>query len=228
MYKRQAAERAIALVRPGMTLGLGSGTTSRHFVDLLGAKVRNGLEILGVATSQDTERQARGLAIPLASLDEAPELDLTVDGADEIDDALHLIKGGGGALLREKIVASASRRMVVIADISKRVARLGRFALPVEVVPFGLVATTRHLERAISGLGLGGAIELRRRNDEVFITDGGHYILDCGLGAIADPAALAAALAFIPGVVDHGLFIGLASAAIVAGPSGVEILGTIE
>jgi ribose 5-phosphate isomerase A len=227
-YKRQAAERAIALVRPGMTLGLGSGTTARHFVDFLGEKVRGGLKIVGVATSEDTATQARALAIPLTTLDEAPELDLTVDGADEIDGTLRLIKGGGGALLREKIVASASRRMVVIADASKRVARLGAFPLPVEVVPFGLAATTRRMERVFAGLSLGGAMTLRRRGDEIFITDGGHYIVDCAFGAIADPDALAQALAFIPGVVDHGLFIGLASAAVIAGPTGVETLGAIN
>jgi ribose 5-phosphate isomerase A len=227
-YKRQAAERAIVLVRPGMTLGLGSGTTARHFVDLLGEKVRDGLKIVGVATSEDTATQARGLAIPLTTLDQAPELDLTVDGADEIDGALRLIKGGGGALLREKIVASASRRMVVIADASKRVAQLGAFPLPVEVVPFGLAATTRRMERVFAGLGLSGAMTLRERGGETFVTDGGHYIIDCAFGAIGDPDALAQALAFVPGVVDHGLFIGLASAAIIAGPAGVETLGAIN
>ena len=227
-YKRQAAERAIALVRPGMTLGLGSGTTARHFVDLLGEKVRGGLKIIGVATSEDTANQARGLAIPLTTLDQAPELDLTIDGADEIDGALRLIKGGGGALLREKIVASASRRMVVIADASKRVARLGAFPLPVEVVPFGLAATTRRMERSFAKLGLGGAMTLRERGGAVFVTDGGHYIVDCAFGAIKDPDALAQALAFIPGVVDHGLFIALASGAIIAGPAGVETLGVLN
>jgi ribose 5-phosphate isomerase A len=227
-YKRQAAERAIALVRPGMTLGLGSGTTAHHFVDCLGVKVRDGLAIVGVATSEATASQARALAIPLTTLDAAPELDLTVDGADEIDGALRLIKGGGGALLREKIVASASRRMVVIADASKRVVRLGAFPLPVEVVPFGLAATRLRLERALEALGLPEAITLRQRGGEVFVTDGGHYILDCALGAIDDPEALAAALAFIPGIVDHGLFIGLASAAIIAGPAGVETLGALD
>ena len=229
VFKRQAAARAIAFVKPGMKLGLGTGSTARHFVDLVGAEARKGLQIVGVPTSEATERQARDLGIPLTTLDETPELDLTVDGADEIDGALRLIKGGGGALLREKIVASASHRMVVIADASKRVGQLGHFPLPIEVVPFGAAATIRQVERAAAKLGLAGALTLRRRQDGgLFVTDGGHYILDCAFGAIADPEALATALAFIPGVVDCGLFIGIASAAIFAGPSGVEMIGAVD
>ena len=227
-YKRQAAERAIAFVRPGMRLGLGTGSTARPFVDLVGAEVRKGLKIVGVPTSEATERQARELGIPLTTLDETPELDLTVDGADEIDGVLRLIKGGGGALLREKIVAAASRRMLVIADAGKRVAQLGRFPLPVEVVPFGAAATVRRVERAAAALGLHGALALRRRNGDLFVSDGGHYILDCAFGAIPDPEALAQALAFIPGVVECGLFIGFASAAVIAGPAGVEVLGALD
>ena len=227
-YKRQAAERAIALVRPGMRLGLGTGSTARHFVDLVGAQVRKGLRIVGVPTSEATARQARELGIPLTTLDETPELDLTVDGADEIDGALRLIKGGGGALLREKIVAASSRRMVVIADASKRVAQLGSFPLPIELVPFGAAATIRRVEQAAAALGLAGPLTLRRRGGALFVSDGGHYILDCAFGAIADPEALAQALAFIPGVVDYGLFIGMASAAIFAGPAGVESLGALD
>ena len=227
-YKRQAAERAIAFVRPGMRLGLGTGSTARPFVDLVGAEVRKGLKIVGVPTSEATERQARELGIPLTTLDETPELDLTVDGADEIDGVLRLIKGGGGALLREKIVAAASRRMLVIADAGKRVAQLGRFPLPVEVVPFGAAATVRRVERAAAALGLHGALALRRRNGDLFVSDGGHYILDCAFGAIPDPEALAQALAFIPGVVECGLFIGFASAAVIAGPAGVELLGALD
>jgi ribose 5-phosphate isomerase A len=228
VYKRQAAERAIALVRPGMRLGLGTGSTARHFVDLVGAEVGKGLKIVGVPTSEATARQAHELGIPLTTLDETSELDLTVDGADEIDGALRLIKGGGGALLREKIVAASSRRMVVIADASKRVARLGRFPLPIEMVPFGAGATVRRIERAVAALGLAGPLTLRRQGDALFVTDGGHYILDCAFGAIADPEALAQALAFIPGIVDCGLFIGMASAAIFAGPDGVESLGALD
>jgi ribose 5-phosphate isomerase A len=227
-YKRQAAERAIALVQPGMRLGLGTGSTARHFVDLVGAAVRKGLRIVGVPTSEATARQARELGIPLTTLDETPELDLTVDGADEIDGALRLIKGGGGALLREKIVAASSRRLVVIADASKRVARLGRFPLPIELAPFGAAATIRRVERAAAALGLAGALTLRRRGGALFVSDGGHYILDCAFGAIADPEALAQALAFIPGVVDDGLFIGMACAAVFAGPAGVETLGALD
>jgi ribose 5-phosphate isomerase A len=228
VFKRQAAERAMTLVRSGMKLGLGTGSTARHFVDLLGEQVSQGLEIVGVPTSEATSRQASALGVPLATLDEIPELDLTIDGADEVDVSLRMIKGGGGALLREKIVASASRRMVAIADATKLVARLGGFPLPVEVAPFGLAATRRHVERACADLGLTGSFALRQRDGAVFVTDGGHYIIDCAFGAIAAPEALAQALASIPGVVEHGLFLGVASAAIVAGPRGVEILGALD
>jgi ribose 5-phosphate isomerase A len=222
--KLEAAERALALVRPGMKLGLGSGSTAHHFVDLVGERVRAGLDVRCVATSEATAAQAKALGIPLATLDEIPELDLTVDGADEIDPKLSLIKGGGGALLREKIVASASNRMVVIADSTKLVTRLGAFPLPIEVVPFGLAATRRHIEHVFGELGLSGPIRLRGESSP-FVTDGGHHILDCALGAIADPEALSQILSPIPGVVEHGLFVGLARAAIIAGAEGVEVLG---
>ena len=159
--KREAAERALKLVTPGMKLGLGSGSTARHFVDLVGERVKAGLEVRCVATSEGTASQAKALGIALGTLDDIPELDLTVDGADEVDPKLRLIKGGGGALLREKIVASASKRMVVIADSTKLVPRLGAFPLPIEVVPFGLAATRRHIERAFVELGLTGSIRLR-------------------------------------------------------------------
>jgi ribose 5-phosphate isomerase A len=221
--KREAAERALELVMPGMKLGLGSGSTAHHFVDLVGEKVKAGLDIRCVATSEATAAQAKALGIPLGTLDEIPELDLTVDGADEIDPKLRLIKGGGGALLREKIVASASKRMAVIADSTKLVPRLGAFPLPIEVVPFGLAATRLHVERAFAELGLAGPIHLRGESSP-FITDGGHYILDCSLGAIAEPEALSQILSSIPGVVEHGLFIGLARTAIIAGDKGVEVL----
>ena len=221
--KREAARRALDLVEPGMRLGLGSGTTARHFVDFVGAKVADGLDVRCVATSEATAAQAKALGIPLATLEELPELDLTVDGADEIDPDLRLIKGGGGALLREKIVAAASLRMAVIADASKLVSRLGAFPLPVEVVPFGLAATRRHIERAIADLGLGGPIRLRG-DAKPFVTDGGHYILDCALGAIADAERLAERLSRIPGVVEHGLFLGYASTAFLAGAAGVKVL----
>ena len=227
-FKRQAAEQAMAFVRPGMRLGLGTGSTAAHFVDLLGEAVRRGLDVVGAPTSEATARQAEALGVRLTTLDETPELDLTVDGADELDSSLRLIKGGGGALLREKIVAAASRRMLVIADSSKLVSRLGAFPLPVEVVPFGLAATRRRIERACTDLGLVGTLALREREGRTFVTDGGHYILDGAFGAIPDAEALANALSFIPGVVDHGLFLGLASAAIVAGPQGVSLLGAID
>ena len=227
--KRLAAARAAELARPGMRLGLGTGSTARHFVDLIGEKARAGMDLLCVPTSEATRQQAERLGISLTSLDATPELDLTVDGADEFDPDFNLIKGGGGALLREKIVAAASARMVVVADATKRVATLGRFPLPVEVVPFGVEATRRLIERAAAGAGCAGPIDRRMdKAGHVFVTDGGHYILDCAFGAIPDPPRLAAALAGVPGVVETGLFIGLARAIIVAGPHGVEILGALE
>jgi ribose 5-phosphate isomerase A len=226
--KRQAAERAIDLVRDGMKVGLGTGSTARYFVDLLGERVRQGLSVVCVPTSQATFEQARSLGVPLTTLDEFPELDLTIDGADEIDASLRLIKGGGGALLREKIVAAASRRMVVIADGSKLVGRLGAFPLPVEVAPFGLGATRKQIECRSAQLGLTGAIELRRRVGQVFVTDGGHYILDCAFRTIVDAEALAAALGRIPGVMGHGLFLGLARAAIIASADDLRIIGDIS
>lgn len=223
--KRQAAARALDWVKPGMRLGLGSGSTAKHFVDLLGERVRNGLTIVGVPTSEATRVQAQGLDIPLTSLDEISALDLTVDGADEIAPDLTLIKGGGGALLREKIVASASTAMIVIADASKWVPVLGAFALPIEVVPFGYAATQRAIEAAAAAAGARGP--LRRRLDKsghAFVTDGGHWIVDAAFGRIPDPKALAGSLAAIPGVVEHGLFIGLAHAAILAGRDGIRVV----
>jgi ribose 5-phosphate isomerase A len=208
-----------------MRLGLGTGSTARHFVDLVGEKVAAGLDVRCVATSEATAVQAKALGIPLATLEELPELDLTVDGADEVDPRLNLIKGGGGALLREKIVAAASRRMAVIADETKLVSRLGAFPLPVEVVPFGLAATRRHVEDEAARLGLKGQIRLRQQAAAPFVTDGGHYILDCSFGAIADANRLAEMLSQIPGVVEHGLFIGYAWMAFIAGAEGVKTLG---
>jgi ribose 5-phosphate isomerase A len=222
--KRAAAARALDEVRPGMRLGLGTGSTANLFVELLGERVRGGLDVRGVPTSEATRALAERLGIPLATLEELPELDLTIDGADEIGPDLALIKGGGGALLREKIVASASAAMVVIADESKVVPTLGRFPLPIEVVPFGLEATRRAVIAAATALGLGGTVALRMKDGHVFVTDGGHFILDAGFGAIPDPSALARRLAGIAGVVEHGLFIGLATKAIVAGEGGVRVL----
>jgi ribose 5-phosphate isomerase A len=223
--KRAAAARALDFVRPGMRLGLGTGSTAGHFIELLAEKVRLGLAVLGVPSSEETRSQAERLGVPLTTLDKQPELDLTVDGADEIDRELNLIKGGGGALLREKIVAAASRDMIVIADEGKIVERLGRYPLPIEAVDFGLAATCRGIERAFASVGCAGPLQLRRKADgHVFVTDQGHVILDAGLEAIADARSLAHRLAEVPGVVEHGLFIGLARRAILAGPSGVRVV----
>jgi ribose 5-phosphate isomerase A len=208
-----------------MRLGLGSGSTSAKFVELLGRQVSQGLDVVCVPTSEATRMRAHALGIRLTSLDDIPFLDLTVDGADELDDQLRLIKGGGGALLREKIVAAASERMIVIADGSKRVATLGAFPLPVEVVRFGLAATRNMIEMLCADAGCRGDIVLRLGLDgEPFVTDGGNYVFDCAFGRIEDPESLDEALKFIPGVVENGLFLGIADAAIVAGPEGVVVL----
>ncbi|RME98412.1 MAG: ribose-5-phosphate isomerase RpiA [Alphaproteobacteria bacterium] len=223
--KHAAARRALDYVRPGMKLGLGTGSTAAKFVALLGERVAAGLEVVCVPTSTATAQQAEALGIALTTLEVEPELDLTVDGADELDDQLRLIKGGGGALLREKIVAASSARMVVIADASKHVATLGAFPLPVEILPFGWKSTRLRVGRAASACGCTGDIVLRQAGSEPFITDNGNYILDCAFGRITAPEKLALALAQIPGVVETGLFLGLADAAIVAGPAGVAIIG---
>jgi ribose 5-phosphate isomerase A len=219
--KRDAAAAALKLVENGMRLGLGTGSTAKHFVDLLGERVRDGLKVICVPTSEVTGAQARSLHIPLTTLDEMPELDLTIDGADELDTHLRLIKGGGAALLREKIVASASHSMVVIADETKRVEMLGRFPLPIEVNIFGLSATKRMIERLCAGC----AVTLRLgKNGQPLVTDGGHLIFDAHVGQIINPEELDHALHRIPGVVEHGLFIGLCKAAYLASPNGVAVL----
>jgi ribose 5-phosphate isomerase A len=223
--KRAAAARALEFIRPGMRVGLGTGSTARHFVELVGERVRAGLGIVAVPTSEATRADAERLGIPLTTLDETPALDVTVDGADEVAHDLSLIKGGGGALLREKIVAMASARMIVIADESKWVPVLGRYPLPIEVVPFGLGATRRAVEAAAAAAGCPGRAVLRRGKDgHAFVTDGGHWILDAALERIADPKALAERLSAIPGVVEHGLFVGIAQAAVLAGPNGVRVV----
>lgn len=225
VQKRHAAARALEFVQPGMKLGLGTGSTARHFVELLGERVRAGLDVVGVPTSEATRRQAESHAITLSTLDELDRLDLTVDGADEVGPDLSLIKGGGGALLREKIVASASSRMIVIADESKWVPALGRFPLPIEVVPFALKATQKAIENAVASVDLSGPIKLRLDKDgHAFVTDGGHWILDASLERIPDPKLLAERLVAIPGVVEHGLFIGLAQVVILAGPDGIRVV----
>jgi ribose 5-phosphate isomerase A len=223
--KRQAAARALEHVRDGMKLGLGTGSTAKHFVELLGERVRSGLNVIAVPTSEATRADAVRCGIPLATLDDIDRLDLTVDGADEIDPSLNLVKGGGGALLREKIVAAASDRMIVIADDSKWVEVLGRFPLPVEVVPFGLAATQRAIGRAFAQSGVSGQMVLRKGKDgHVLVTDGGHWIVDAHLGRITDAPRLAGLLNAIPGVVEHGLFIGLASIAMLAGSEGIRVV----
>ena len=224
--KQKAALRALEEVRDGMKLGLGTGSTARYFVDGLGAQVADGLEVVCVPTSEATRAQAESLGVKLAPLDDLKRLDLTVDGADELDDALRLIKGGGGALLREKIVAAASDRMIVIADDSKKVAMLGAFDLPVEVNMFSHGATAAAIADALAATGNAGAINLRG-GDDPFITDGGHYIYDCALGAINDAEGLAQALLNVPGVVEHGLLLGYATAAILAGTDGLEEVGSL-
>jgi ribose 5-phosphate isomerase A len=225
-FKQLAAAQALTLVKSGMRLGLGTGSTAAKFVDLVGQRVKQeGLQLVCVPTSEATRTRAERLGLTLSTLESTPFLDLTVDGADELDDDLRLIKGGGGALLREKIVATASERMVVIADHSKRVGTLGKFPLPVEVVSFGLTAT-RHMVAVLAAeAGCEGDIVLRLDKDgRPLLTDGGNLILDCAFGRIEDPEALDEALKLVPGVVENGLFLGIADAAIIAGPGGIVTL----
>ncbi len=215
--KQAAARAAVALVEPGSIVGLGSGSTATHFVRFLGERVCKGLKIIGIPTSLKTRQLAEQLGIPLTTLDERQQIDIDIDGADEIDPQLNLIKGGGGALLREKIIASASRRFIVIGDSSKQVAHLGKFPLPVEVVPFAQALVAARMA------ALGARISLRGgASGNPYVTDEGHCILDCTFGEIADPSALADKLRTIPGVVEHGLFIGMAEMALV-GKNGTVI-----
>ncbi|MCK5495015.1 MAG: ribose-5-phosphate isomerase RpiA [Hyphomicrobiaceae bacterium] len=223
--KLRAAECALDYVKPGMRLGLGTGSTAVKFVDLVGARVAQGLDVICVPTSEATRLQAAGLGIPLTTLENEPELDLTIDGADEVDESLRLIKGGGGAHLREKIVAAASTQMVVIADDSKRVPKLGAFPLPVEIVPFGWRTTMSKVSYTARINGCKGPVTIRGSEKDPFVTDNGNYILDCAFGEIDDPEQVATQLSLLPGVVEHGLFIGLTHAAVIAGANGVEIIG---
>jgi ribose 5-phosphate isomerase A len=223
--KMLAAQRAMEFVKPGMRLGLGTGSTAGKFLELLGRQVAGGLNVVGVPTSEETRALALRHGIPLTTLDDEPELDLAIDGADEIDGDLSLIKGGGGALLREKIVAMASERMIVIADAAKRVGRLGAFPLPVEIVRFGARATLRMIEAATQDIGCDGRILLRKTaSGDNFVTDGGNFIVDCSFGPIFEAEALGDVLEMIPGVVEHGLFVGIADMAILAGPGGIKII----
>lgn len=226
--KRRAAAAALAQVQSGMRLGIGTGSTAEAFIHLLSRRIREeGLRLIGVPTSERTAALCRDLGVPLTTLEEAPELDLTIDGADEIDSALRLVKGGGGALLREKIVAASSARMIVIADASKTVAALGAFPLPIEINPFGQAATVLQIRKAADRLGLKGELMVRARDGAPFVTDGGHHIVDASFGRIPDPEALSASLHAVPGVVEHGLFIGLASAAVIARGEEIEVRGAL-
>jgi len=218
--EKEAACRAAAkLVRDGDIVGLGTGSTAHFAVVALGERVKAGLKIVGIPTSVQTGELARAVGIPVTTLDEHPEIDITIDGADEVDPQLRLIKGGGGALLREKVIAAASKKMVVVVDSSKVVPVLGKFPLPVEIVSFARTVVEKKI------VSLGGSPKLRAKPDgSPFITDNGNQILDCSFGKIDDPAALALILSNTPGIVEHGLFIGLAKLALVGRGDRVEEL----
>lgn len=217
--KETAARASLRFVQDGDVVGLGTGSTAAYAVRLLGERVRVGLKIRGIPTSIQTRELATSVRIPLTTLEEFQEIDVTIDGADEVDPQLNLIKGGGGALLREKIVASASRQLVIIADSSKQVPVLGKFPLPVEIVPFAQPVVAKRIA------ALGAQVKLRQGTDgRPFVTDEGHYILDCNFGKIPDPRRLGRELSDMPGVVEHGLFIGMASVVLMANGSEVREL----
>ena len=217
-WKRQAAERALELVEGGMTLGLGTGSTAAHFVDLVGRKVKEGLKLRCVPTSEATRAQAERLGIPLITLDQQPYLDLTVDGADELDGDLRLIKGGGGALLREKVVAFTSAKFYCIVDEAKLVDKLYAFPLPLEVIPFAV----KVVEREVAALGAQST--LRQKDGKTYVTDNGLWILDCRFPPIEDPPLLAKAFSSIPGIAEHGLFCGMVHELVVGTNNGVKVL----
>lgn len=224
--KRLAAEEAAKHIERGMTLGLGTGSTAAYFVDILGRLVSEGWDLRGVPTSEATREHAERLGVEIIEPNEATVIDLTVDGADEADPALNLIKGGGAALLREKIIAHAAKKFIVIADKSKRVAKLGAFPLPVEISPYSWALTVAAMRRTLAANGFADAkLDLRARHGEAVKTDGGNLIIDCRLGRIEDPAALERALAAIPGVLESGLFCGVADMVIFGGDDGVTIDG---
>lgn len=219
LEKEAAARASLRFVKDGQVVGLGTGSTAAYFIKLLGEEVKQGLRIRGIPTSDRSRELAMSLGIPLITLDECQEIAVTVDGADEVDPQLRLIKGGGGALLREKIVASATRQMIVVADGSKRVERLGKFPLPVEVIKFAQVLVAKRIS------ALGAQVSLRKNSDgSPYLTDENNHILDCSFGEIRDPDGLACELSEMPGVVEHGLFIGLASVALLARGSEIEEL----
>ena len=215
--KEAAARASLRFVKDGHVLGLGTGSTAAYFIKLLGEEVKDGLRVRGIPTSVRSRELAVSLGIPVITLDDCQEIDVTVDGADEVDPQLRLIKGGGGALLREKIVASATRQMIVVADASKQVQRLGKFPLPVEVIRFAQALVAKRIA------ALGAEVQLRRdAAGNAYLTDENNYILDCRFGEIPDPDRLARELSEMPGVVEHGLFIGMASVALFA--RGSEIV----
>jgi ribose 5-phosphate isomerase A len=218
--KEAAGYAALKFIKPGMKVGLGTGSTANYFIRALGEKVRGGLDVKCVPTSNATAKLAKEQGISLITLEEEPFLDVAVDGADEMDPDFRLIKGGGGALLVEKIVASSSRHMVVIADQSKRVDKLGRFPLPVEVVPFGVKATGWKLERAFAAVNVKPKMTLRVKDGKPFRTDGGNIIIDCACGEIGDPDRLEIILNNVPGVVTSGLFVGIAGIALIGKADG--------
>ena len=219
--KEAAALAAVKLVRDGDIVGLGTGSTAAYAIRFLGQRVQAGLKIRGIPTSIHTQEAAASLGIPLTTLDEFQKIDITIDGADEVDPKLRLIKGGGGALLREKIVASASRNLVIIADSSKRVSMLGKFPVPVEVIKFAEAVVANKIAAFGAEVVVRGASSGRP-----FITDEGNHILDCNFGQIPDPPALARKLENTPGVVEHGLFIGMASAVLIGeGDQVIEMRG---
>ncbi len=225
--KIESARAALGLVKDGMRLGIGTGSTADEFIRLLAVEVKAGLNVVGVPTSIKTKNLCDELGVPLKTLDELPELDLVIDGADEVDGQFQLIKGGGGAHLREKIVAHASKAMAVIADESKLVDTLGKYPLPIEVNKFGLVATTKAIRAVADHLGLSGELNLRGGDNAPFETDGGHFIIDASFGHIPDASALSKALLEVPGVVEHGLFLGYAKVVFLASPTGVKQLGEL-
>ena len=216
LEKEAAARASLRFVKDGQVVGLGTGSTAAYFIQLLGEQVKNGLRIRGIPSSDRSREQAVSLGIPVITLDDCQQIDVTVDGADEVDPQLRLIKGGGGALLREKIVASATRQLVIVVDATKSVPVLGKFPLPVEVIKFAKAVVKKKIE------GLGAAVEVRMNADgKPFLTDENNYILDCHFGQIRGADGLANKLSDMPGVVEHGLFIGMASVVLIA--KGSEI-----
>ena len=222
--KIRAAEKALEFVETGMKIGLGSGSTANEFIKLLSLKIKEGFDIEGVVTSQDTENLAKESNIPLTSLQEVKSLDITIDGTDEVDSGLSLIKGGGGALLREKIVAYNSEKLIIIADDSKKVDKLGNFKLPVEVSIYENSATNLKILRKLEEVGYYGSSSIRKSQNTNFITDSGNYIYDFSLGSIDEPYIVDQLLNSIPGVIGHGLFIDLADIVIIADEESVELL----